>query len=159
CVVVDQTCHSAWMCLDDARTVQRIADVAGMGTPTYVIGIQGDADDQLTDVLNAMADAGGRPKLDGGNHYYAARSSDELNLAFSTIRDQVQCTYLTSSVPDPGGSIAILLNGQPLPYDPNGLTGWKWGSRANGEILLSPGACAEAVSPGATVSALVKCGK
>lgn len=159
CVLTDQACNSAWMCLDEARTVQAITKYAGLGIPTYVIGIQGEADHQFTSVLNAMADAGGRPNLNGGDHYYAARSADELSLAFSTIRDQVKCTYLTTSIPGEKGSIVVTLNGQDLSYDPTGMTGWKWGSQSNGEIILSPPACAVAGQPGAYVSADVKCGK
>jgi hypothetical protein len=137
-------------CLDDARTVARIAGHAAQGVPTYVIGIASAGDSVFSDVLDAMAVAGGSPQLGSGHAYYAADSASDLDSAIAAIRDQVgKCTYLTTSIPNAGGSITVTLGGVVLPYDPSGATGWMWASESNGQIVLAAGACAEATLPGA----------
>ena len=161
CANATQSCQGKPnMCLDDARTVKEIADIEATGLPTYVIGIQDEGDDSFTDVLNAMADAGGRAKADGVLHYYAARSAVELNEALSAIRDQVgACTFLTTSVPDTKGTIVMRLNGAIVPYDAAGLEGWTWANKSNGEVALRGAVCAAAAaSAAATLTAVVTCG-
>jgi von Willebrand factor type A domain len=130
-------------CLDDTRTVAQIATVAAQGIPTYVIGIANAGDGVFSSVLDAMAVAGGRPLTGGSTSYYPALSQSDLETAISTIRDQVgACTYLTTSVPSASGSITLTFNGQTLPYDPSGASGWSWSSKSNGEILLLGSTCA-----------------
>jgi hypothetical protein len=131
------------MCLDTERTAAAISDALDHGVPTYVIGIHDPGEQKLGAVLNTLADAGGRPKAGGGDHYYAASSAPELNDALTAIRDQVgHCTYLTTSIPDGAGSITVTLDGQPLPYDETGKNGWMWGDEANGELVIVGDACA-----------------
>ncbi|MEO8876395.1 MAG: hypothetical protein ABI461_12470, partial [Polyangiaceae bacterium] len=111
-------------------------------------------------VLNAMADAGGRPQS-GAEHYYGATSESDLEGAFVAIRDQLgSCTYLTSSVPSDSGAITVTINGNVVPFDPSGKQGWRWGDEANGEIIFSGKACSQITEPdGGTepVSAKVAC--
>jgi von Willebrand factor type A domain len=129
------------LCLDDTRTLSRITSFASQGLPTYVIGIHDPGDVQDEPVLNAMADAGGRP-LSGTDHYYSATSQTDLENAFVAIRNQIgSCTYLTSSVPNGAGSISVTVNGVTIPFDPSGKQGWKWGDEANGEIIFVGQAC------------------
>jgi hypothetical protein len=148
------------LCLDDARTVSNISQVASEGLPTYVIGIHdpGNAEDET--VLNAMADAGGRPQS-GTDHYYSATSQTDLENALVTIRNQIgSCTYLTSSVPNGVGSITVTVNGVTIPFDPSGKQGWKWGDEANGEIIFVGQACTDlGVAEGGVqnISANVSC--
>ncbi len=146
-------CMQPSRCLDDVRTVDRIAAAAARGLPTYVIGI---ADDTIsTGVLDRMAVAGGRARL--GTTYYGARSSAELESALTAIRDQVAlCTYLTSSVPDAAGSIRVQVGDTVVAED--ATSGWTWVDRNNGELRLSGAACDQASStsrPG--VSATIEC--
>ncbi len=158
CATASMLCHGkdGSMCLDDARTVERIKGFSAQGLPTYVIGIQDEGDTDFSDVLNAMADAGGRPKA-GDNHYYAGRSQAEIETALAAIRDQVgACTYLTTSVPDASGSIVLLMNGVVVPYDPTGKEGWMWGNKSNGEIVLTGATCQTAMG-NASLSVDVKC--
>ena len=133
--------NAADLCLDDTRTVSRISSYASQGLPTYVIGIHDPGDIQDEPVLNAMADAGGRPQS-GTDHYYSATSQSDLEGAFVAIRNQIgSCTYLTSSVPNGQGSISVTVNGVTIPFDPSGKQGWKWGDEANGEIIFVGQAC------------------
>ncbi|MGC4093856.1 MAG: vWA domain-containing protein [Polyangiaceae bacterium] len=78
-------CASATRCLDDARTMATLQNANAAGVPTYVIGIQ-DVDSNLNvAVLDAMADAGGRPQLGLQHRYYAATSELELSSALVKI--------------------------------------------------------------------------
>ena len=130
-----------------------------MGLPTYVIGIQAEGDSPFSDVLDAMASAGGRPKVGGDQQYYAARSQAELDAALAAIRDQVgHCTYLSSSVPDDDGAITVTLGDTAIPHDTTGAEGWTWGSKSNGEIVLVGSACAAAATAGSpALTADVQC--
>jgi hypothetical protein len=158
CTCAMGSCKKSTSCLDDTRTVDRIDGYRKQGLPTYVIGIQDSGDPQFVAVLNAMADAGGRPQA-GAQHYYPANSADELTSALGVIRDQLgACTYLSTSVPNAGGSIAVTLDGTPIAYDPAGKEGWTWGDKANGEVILVGAACASVTAnPSAVVAAEVKC--
>jgi hypothetical protein len=151
--------RNADQCLDDARTVAHIAAVAAQGIPTYVIGIADSGDAAFSNVLNAMAVAGGRPLTNASTSYYPAPSQADLETAISTIRDQVgACTYLTTSVPNAEGSITITFNGQTLPYDPDGGVGWSWSSKGNGEVLLLGATCATVAGmPSGNLVAQVTC--
>jgi len=141
CECVSGTCSSSTRCLDDARTIERIAYYQADGIPTYVIGIQDDDDTSLTAVLDSMADAGGHAQSGGAQKYYAARSETELNAALVAIRDQVgSCTYLMESVPGEGASVTVRLDGATIPQDGTGK-GWAWGAESNGEIVLVGTTC------------------
>jgi hypothetical protein len=149
-----RACSSSVECLDDARTDQVIARYQAQGLPTYVIGIQSQGDTQFVDVLNAMAVAGGRPRVGTDVSYYAASSETELDAAFTTIRDQVgACTFLASSVPDPNGSIVVNLDGVDLASE-----AWSWSNVSNGELVLTGDACVAAAAERApTLTAVVQC--
>lgn len=158
CVCAQGNNCQASRCLDDTRTVGRIAAAAAAGLPTYVIGIQDGATSPLAAVLDAMAEAGQRPQTGQSHEYYAVSSEAELGAALVTIRDQVgACIYLTSSVPDQHGTIRVFLNDRELPFDPSGETGWNWADRHNGEIVLSPADCGSASMSGAQTTAELAC--
>ncbi len=160
CVSTRTSCRSRpTQCLDDARTVETIARLRKSGLPTYVIGLDVGGDGTFPDVLDAMADAGGRPKTSGPHRFYGASSESELDEALVAIREQVgACTYLTTSVPDDGGSIVVLVDGVPVWYDAAGVDGWTWASKPNGQIVFVGSACARvAAATAPKVTAQVVC--
>jgi hypothetical protein len=143
CVGGGATC-AATRCLDDVRTVDRVTQLFAAGIPTWVIGLRSSSDATFVSVLNRMADAGGNP-MSGVDHFFSAASQTELESAFSDIRRQVgACRYLTTSVPDVGGSIELSVDGQFTPYDEHGLEGWQWVDPGNGELRLVGTACTRA---------------
>jgi len=146
-------------CLDDKRTVATIASLLTKGLPTYVIGLDIGGDGSFPDVLDAMADAGGRPKKDGVHRFYGASSEAELDAALVAIRDQVgACTYLTTSVPDDAGTITVTIDGVPVRFDPTGADGWTWASKTNGEIVFVGSACTRAAASADTkITARIEC--
>ena len=147
-------------CLDDTRTVARLASYEAQGLPTYVIGLQDQGNARFSTVLDAMAVAGGRAQSGATHRYYSANSEAELDTALVTIRDQVgACTFLTTSVPDTRGTIVVTLGGTPIPFDPNKTNGWAWENQSNGEIQLYGAACAAATAAGDRgLDAHVTCG-
>ena len=130
-------------CLDDVRTVRRIAHYADAGLPTYVIGIQSETDQTLIRVLNEMAVAGGRPQRDAGTRFYGVSSTEQLDSALVSIRNQVgACAFLARSVPDRDEAMTVTLPGWGvIPFDPLGKAGWSWTDKTNGELVISGAAC------------------
>jgi hypothetical protein len=136
-------------------TLRGLRQASSDGIPTYVVGI---ADQPFfRDALQQMAVAGSRPRP-GAQGFYSAQSSAELQLAFTTIRDQVgRCSFLTNSVPNAGGSIVVTLDGVTLPLDTTGQRGWRWTDRDNGELALVGDACTTAIARPASVVVTVAC--
>jgi hypothetical protein len=147
-------------CLDDTRTIARLASYDAQGLPTYVIGLQDQGNAGFTSVLDAMALAGGRAQTGATHQYYSANSEAELDTALVTIRDQVgACTFLTSSVPDASGTIVVTVNGVPIPFDGSRTNGWAWANQANGEMAFYGAACTAAAAAGTrALDAIVTCG-
>jgi hypothetical protein len=148
-------CSLATICLDDTRTIKTIANRQAQGLPTYVIGIEDPRGSDFSDVLNAMAVAGGRARSGSTLSYYQASSQSDLNAALTAIRDQVgNCTYLSTSVPGPNGTIVIAADNIDLSPDE-----WMWGDRQNGEIVLLGDACqAMGADSPPRITATVACG-
>lgn len=155
--VAAPVCKDPVLCLDDVRTTSVLAKYAQKGIPTYVIGIAAD-DDDFSDVLNEMADAGARPRVGEKLRYYPVKSAQEFDAALTTIRDQVgACTWLTRSIPDAGGTIVILVDGMEVPFDDTGADGWSWSDLSNGELVFGGPTCALLTAGTHTVQARVTC--
>lgn len=148
CTCINGNSCSATRCLDDVRTISKVTELASAGVPTWVIGI-GSGDATFIDVLNRLAVAGGKPRA-GSQRFYSATSQAELTAAFVDIEAQVgSCVFLMSSIPELGGSVTMTVDGEFLPYDAQ--NGWSWIDVDNGEIRLNGDACANAVTPVATL--------
>ncbi len=150
----EPTCVSANVVLNDLRTA------LDAGVPTWVVGIETVAAPALTQVLVSMANAGGRPRIDAGVPYFPATSAGALTEAFRSIRDQVAaCSFITESVPDLDGGIAVTYGGQPVPYDPSGVSGWLWTDRNNGELVLRGAHCTRAIATPQQLQVVVSCSR
>ncbi len=137
-------------------SLSELRRAAADGIPTYVIGVADDA--ALRAPLQAMAEAGSRPRS-GPQGFYSAQSPADLQLAFRTIRDQVgSCSFLTSSVPDGDGGIRVTFEGAEVASDDGGLSGWRWTDRENGELALLGPVCARAVARPSSLIVTVSCG-
>lgn len=136
----------AQLCLDDARTLAVIERLAGREVPTYVIGIDGDPDPALSDVLREMAVAGGRPNpLDPGRAYYSVRDASDLSAAFDRIQASiVSCSLAVELAGPPERPVAVMLDGEVLPEDPSRTEGWEWSADRAQTILLYGEACMRA---------------
>lgn len=143
-------------CLDDERTIVRVSHYAARGIPTYVVGIQTEGDNEYSDVLDAIAVAGGKPQTGAGSKYFRARSQAELDEALRGVIRQVgNCVYLSQSVPNEGGSIHLHLNGAEIPAEQ-----WSWQDQDNGELVIRDQACETLLSnPDADLTASVVCAR
>lgn len=138
-----------------ADSLTELRQAATDGIPTYVIGIADDV--TLQAALQQMSVAGSRPRP-GPQGYYSAQSPAELQLAFSTIRDQVgACSFLTNSVPDMRGTIRVTFEGVEVPFDATGMNGWRWTDRENGEMALLGQVCSRAVARPSSLVVTVAC--
>lgn len=150
--------EARYVCLDDQRTVQRVTEIAAEGIGTYVIGIRDDAEPRLTDVLNRMATAGGRPNLQGADRFYDVRRQQDLVDAFEGIvRTIAQCAYVTPSRPDDPGAIDVSVAGMSMAHDPTHQNGWDWTDRGYGEVTLYGPACNAVLASEAPLEATVRC--
>jgi hypothetical protein len=154
CRCASPPCKAGTHCLDDQRTIDRISSNLANGILTYVIGIEAPGDTSYSDVLNSMAIAGGRPQTDAAQSYYAARTTSELDTALMTVSQQVGgCVFLTTSVPNAGGTIELTLDGNALPDSQ-----WSWQERTNGEIVLGADLCQQLTGEAAPqLTAQVSC--
>lgn len=88
---------------------------------TFVIGLGDEVNGQNAQgpvQLNAMAEAGGRPRA-GVTKYYPANSLDELQKVFQDIGGMVMsCTVTTNPAPDFPDYLWVYFDGQPLKRDP-----------------------------------------
>lgn len=146
-------CDSSTNCLDDARTITELRDLYGTSNlPTYVVGL-GSQLNQFAATLDAMAVAGGVPRMGTGTRYYSASSEAELTDAFARITAQLtRCTFLLNGL-GPNDTFAVRVNDDAVPQGPEG---WEWLNQANGELTLHGMAC-DRVAGGASASVLVDC--
>lgn len=150
----EPTCTSFQTTLDD---LTRAFDA---GVPTWVIGIESVSRPGLTEALEAMAQAGRRPRIDAGSSYFPATSPAAMVGAFTSIRDQVSaCSFLTDSVPDLDGGITVTFGNELVPNDPNGVAGWLWTEKNNGELVLRGDWCARAISMPQPLNVVVTCSR
>lgn len=150
-------------CLDDARTVATIRQIAVNPVtpiPTYVIGIAGSDDVAFSQTLTAMAVAGGRPNrtATGEATFYDVQREGDLTRAFTSIQSAIaRCTFVAPSRPSDTDTITLTVNGVPVPRDTTHVNGWDWTDRAVGELTLFGAACPADVSPSTNATATVEC--
>lgn len=148
----------AELCLDDARTIATVKQIAGVqGVPVYVIGLGSTERPEFLRVLDEMAVAGGHPKPTTPRHYNV-QTPAELDVALATIRDSAaSCTYLTPSSPTNPDGMTIEIDGQVLVRDPSHQDGWDWTDRTYGVIALFGKTCELAQTATRPVAANVRC--
>lgn len=154
-------------CLDQMRTVELVREIAQPTTPgaqpipVFVVGIDAPVDrsPDFRDVLEAMAQAGGRPRREMGRPaYYSIQRAEDFTLAFNEVtRSVARCAFVTPSRPDDPNAIDVELDGALVPRDPTRTEGWDWTDQGNGELTFFGNACTQASVNGARVNARVGC--
>ncbi len=106
-------------CLDDTRTTDAIAALAGIGVKTIVVGIPGT--EAYGDVLDAMAEAGGATNPDAPPSYYAveAGSASGLSQVLTTITSGLihECDFQLASEPPDWRKLQVFIDDVEVPYD------------------------------------------
>jgi hypothetical protein len=153
CLRPDEGIYS---CVDDPRMTNELdATNTRFGIPVFIIGIPDDSRPDLTDYLDRMAVAGGRPRsVPGERQFYSARSDLELRDAFDQITGSIsRCAFVTPSVPTDESQFFVAVDGERLARD--ATNGWTWTDVGRGELELHGPACERANEPGAIVEAIV----
>jgi hypothetical protein len=129
------------------------------GIPVFVIGIVDPTRPDLADVLDHMALAGGRPRLNATRAFYDIREPTDLVRALDAVMSEVtRCEFIVPSIPNETGSMDVTLNGQPAPHDPSRTNGWEWVDRERGEFAFYGSYCDGAIPASAVTIAAVHCG-
>jgi hypothetical protein len=145
------------LCLDDARAVAQVQAMAQRGVATYVIGIDGDRQPELVDVLRRLAIAGGRPNPAAGRAYYSVQRPEDLDAAVRAVtRSLARCTLSASARPPARATLTLRIAGVDTARDPTHTEGWDWSTPDGRELALFGRAC-DAVAAGAAVSLDARC--
>ncbi len=111
--------------------VQAVSDAAAAGFKTFVVGVA-TTKATATQALNDMAVAGGMPRGDANplaTKFYLATTKDELVSSLQQITGQVSsCVFDLGTTPPETDNIAVHVNGQSAPKDPNHANGWDYTS-------------------------------
>ncbi|MEI8257838.1 MAG: vWA domain-containing protein [Deltaproteobacteria bacterium] len=148
---------AATSCLDDARTIAKIAELAARGIHTFVVGLPGA--EQFASVLNQMAVAGGRPQA-GNPQYYNPTSRDTLTRTLESITSGlVDCRFRLDAPPEDHTLVDVRLDGTSLPYDPTHQNGWDWSDTTYTEVVFYGATCTRVEDPsgGQQLSAAFGC--
>ncbi len=154
-------------CLDDTRTLSLLREAAQptasgvQAIPVFVVGIDNPIDrgPDFRDVLEAMAEAGGRPRREPGRPaYYSIRRPEDFTAAFDAVVRSVQrCTWVTPTRPADPDALDLELDGLPLRRDPTRTDGWDWTDRDFGEVTFFGPACERASREGSRLTARTGC--
>lgn len=142
-------------CLDEARTVSLLRDLAARDVPTFVIGTGSDVA-----VMNNLAVAGGRarPLALGGTRYYRAEDANDFITNFRAITASlVRCRFVTNPVAE-GTRVVVRVGARTWEEDPTRVDGFAWERRASGEFTLNGPACEDAARGGGAVRLEFPCG-
>lgn len=127
-----------------AAAIAAISDAwEGDGIPTYVVGI--DVDAQTSAQLNQFALAGGKPIKMGQNSFYQTTDQIELEAAMQSILDDtVSCLLPVDPEPAYPELFEVWLDGAQIPEigDCAKESGWLW-SAPHSEIELCGSACSQ----------------
>jgi hypothetical protein len=144
-----------YLCLDDDRTLRSIDAAVALGIPVYVVGIENPERPDLSDVLDRLAVAGGRPRMDPRERrFFNVRAPDDLARALGQITDTIgRCVF---QVPDrlAGADIVLEVDGRVVEHDPARVDGWDWTVPGGAELTLFGRSCERAARAGSIVAAL-----
>jgi hypothetical protein len=116
---------------DCALALQGVEDLYANAIETFVIGLGEDLNASNPELLNQMAEAGGRPRP-GAIKYYQANSLAELQLVLQDISGTIiGCSFVLDIVPEYPAWLWVYFDGVSVPRDPNHVSGWDYDSDKN----------------------------
>ncbi len=122
-------------CVDSEPLVDAVADLAGLGVPTYVIGMPGA--EAYGEVLERLAEAGGTAR-DGSPSFYDAADTGALTDALYDIGTGVaiSCSIELESSPSDPGLVNLYFDGRVVLSDRE--EGWTWTGERSLEVRGAP---------------------
>lgn len=140
CTNYPAACPLPSACLDDSGSLSTITDLHNQGLDTFVIGLAGT--EEYTDLLDAMAIAGGRPQMNAATSYYAAADEASLQAALNTIAVSViSCVIPLTEAPEEPDAVTVYVDGQEIPHDDGQSNGWDYTDDSNTAIEIFGPAC------------------
>ncbi len=140
CTSYPDQCLFGYTCLDDDHTLNVVHDLHQQGIDTFVIGLEGTA--EYVNLLNGLANNGGRPQVGGTTAYYSASNQTELLAALQTIAvGLISCEIELEEPPDFPDLVTIYMDGQEVPRDLAQGNGWDYTDSSNTVVELFGGAC------------------
>lgn len=133
-------------CLDAAPAVDEVRLLATAGVRTYVLGLNGVQD--FAEVLNAMADAGGRARVGTPRYYNAASATELVNELGRVTQALADCTLRLDAAPPDPNLVDVRLDGHSLYHDVRHANGWDWGDDTHRQIVFHGPTCDEIRSSG-----------
>ena len=125
-------------CVDSDASVAAVAALSEIGIKTFVLGMPGS--EPYRDLLNAMADVGGRARS-GALKYYPVDDTSELEASLREIAASVAitCEIPLDYEPPDADYVNVYFDGSLVEYDPT--DGWEW--TESGHVLIRGEACAQ----------------
>jgi hypothetical protein len=143
---------------DDALdyTTAALADALAEGFPTFVVGVD-TTDDGTIENLNAMAEAGGRPRA-GDPSFYLASTQAEIEMALQEITGEIaSCVFDLDPPPPVPENIAVDFNGMRAERDPTLQNGWEYTNDDHSQLQVY-GAWCERIKSAAKSTVNIKYG-
>ena len=124
-------------------TLQAVKDLRAAEVDTFVIGLgEGFLSSNDPALLNAMAEAGGRPRNVPGDHkFYPASDEDELKAAFADIGQTVMsCNISLDPKPEYTKYLWVFFDGEKIERDETMTDGWEYDEDRN-QIIFYGESC------------------
>ncbi|HEX2882419.1 MAG TPA: vWA domain-containing protein [Polyangiaceae bacterium] len=107
------------LCIDEDATIAAAQALADAGVQTIVVGIPGT--EAYTDVLNAVAEAGGAPNPVGDTRYYQVTTAGGVSGLETTLREITQqlirtCELALEEVPPDSNLVNVEIDGELVPF-------------------------------------------
>jgi hypothetical protein len=142
--------------LSNMAVIDAIGRARAAGIPTFVFGIAaaGSASEEL---MNLMAEAGGRARPDPTRYYPVAMKDDMVRALTSIAAELVSCTFALRDAPPAPDDVTVTIDGTRVARDPTLRDGWSYGP-AMGSVVVHGSACDRLkVGPPASVSIVFGC--
>ncbi len=107
---VPPMCNAPVNCVDETPVISAVQTLKSKGVETFVIGFGdlGTGNPVPLRVLNAAADAGGRPSGDPATRFYQATSDADLEKVLDKIKALIQqCTFTLTEAPSAEGMLEV----------------------------------------------------
>jgi hypothetical protein len=123
---------------DNQLALDAVTSLHSHDIDTFVIGLGEDLNNSNPDLLNAMAEAGGRARP-GPVKYYQANSLAELQEVLDSIGEQVMSCELQLDIPpDVPSWLWVYFDGVPIMPDPTHQDGWDYDVALNKITFYGP---------------------
>lgn len=144
-------------CLDDGRTIETIRALTARGIETFIVGLVGV--ESFTNVLDAMAVAGGHPRATSPRYYSAANRAELATALRGITSSLVDCRFRLDGAPPDPSLVDVRLGATSLIHDVAHRDGWDWSDDTHLEVAFHGATCDQVrgASGGEVLAAVFGC--